>query len=252
VPQQNSRSPLRPLPPTRVSSLVTDKQRRSCNARVGRTLLSDAFDVTFDFALLLLLPLTLLLFLLPILALLFASSRTMPKQTLDRKYEYRRMLPHYQKAGRAIFITFCKANRVPFTTEARDAILQHCLHDHGKRYDLHAAAVMPDHVHLLLTPLRDEDGWPYSLPTILKLLKGTSARSINKLTSSSGSVWQEESFDHVLRSQESFEEKLEYLRQNPVRRGLVKRPEDYKWMWIEQTEWKQDNPCGSDTLVRRS
>ena len=114
------------------------------------------------------------------------------------------------------------------TPEARDAILHHCLYDNGKRYDLRAAVVMPDHVHLLLLPLRDENGWPYSLPMILKQLKGTSARSINKLEGSSGAVWQEESFDHVLRSQESFEEKLEYLRQNPVRGGLVRKPEDYK------------------------
>jgi REP element-mobilizing transposase RayT len=171
---------------------------------VGRTLLSDAFDFEFDLA--------------------FAFDLQMPKQTLERKYEYRRMLPHYQKAGRSVFLTFCKANRIAFSPEARDAILYHCLYDNGKRYDLHAAVVMPDHVHLVLLPLRDEKGWPYSLPTILKLLKGTSARSVNKLLGSSGPVWQEESLDHVLRSQESFEEKLEYLRQNPVRRGLVKRP----------------------------
>jgi hypothetical protein len=77
------------------------------------------------------------------------------------------------------------------------------------------------------------------------MLKGTSARSVNKLLNSSGPVWQEESFDHVLRSQESFEEKLEYIRQNPVRRGLVRKPEDYKWLWLEQQS------CGTDTLVRR-
>jgi REP element-mobilizing transposase RayT len=162
----------------------------------------------------------------------------MPKQTLERKYDYLRMLPHYQKAGRTIFITFCKASRIPFTPEARDAILQHCLHDHATRYDLHAAVVMPDHVHLLLTPLPDKKGWPYSLPAILKQLKGASARTVNKLLHSGGPVWQEESFDHILRSQQSFEEKLEYLRQNPVRRGLVKKPEDYKWLWIDQSAGK--------------
>jgi REP element-mobilizing transposase RayT len=162
----------------------------------------------------------------------------MPNHTLERKYEYHRMLPHYQKVGRSVFVTFCKGNQDAFTPEARDAILQHCLHDNGKRFDLHAAVVMPDHVHLLLTPLRDEKGWPYSLPTILKQLKGTSARSVNKLQGSNGPVWQEESFDHVLRSQESFEEKLEYLSQNPVRRGLVKKPDDYKWLWVEQTAGK--------------
>jgi REP-associated tyrosine transposase len=153
---------------------------------------------------------------------------------LERMYDYRRMLPHHQKAGRALFVTFCKLTPTPFTSDARDAILQHCLNDSGKRYQLHAAIVMPDHVHLLLTPLRDEKGWPYGLPAILKLIKGASARSVNKLLGSNGPVWQEESFDHVLRSQESLEEKLEYIRQNPVRRGLVKRPEDYRWLWVEQ------------------
>ena len=121
---------------------------------------------------------------------------------------------------------------------------------------------MPDHVHLLLTSLRDEAGWPYGLPAILKLIKGASARSINKLLGSGGPVWQEESFDHVLRSQESLAEKLEYIRQNPVRRGLVKRetgrlslalcrarpqmrqaPCGCKPVWVVL--------CGSDTLVRR-
>jgi len=58
--------------------------------------------------------------------------------------------------------------------------------------------------------------------------------NVNKLFGANGPVWQEESFDHVLRSQESLAEKLEYIRQNPVRRGLVKRPEGYRWLWVEQ------------------
>jgi REP element-mobilizing transposase RayT len=153
-------------------------------------------------------------------------------QPLARMYDYRRKMPHYQKAGRSVFVTFCKGNRDPFPPQARDAVLRHCLHDHGRRYELHAAVVMPDHVHLLLLPLRDEKGWPYGLPAILKGLKGASARSVNQLSGSSGSVWQQESFDHVPRTQESFDETLEYIRQNPVRRGLVKIPEDYQWLWV--------------------
>ena len=119
-------------------------------------------------------------------------------------------------------------------------------HDNEERFNLHAAVIMPDHVHLLLTPLRDEHGWPYSLPAILKLIKGTSARSLNKLLDSSGPIWQEESFDQVLRSNESLEKKLEYIRQNPVRRRLVQKPEDYRWLWVESCL------CGADTPVRRS
>ena len=151
---------------------------------------------------------------------------------LAHKYEYRRRMPHYQLASRPNFVTFCKLIRTPFPDAARDLILAHCMHDHGKRIDLEAAVVMPDHVHLLLTPLPDDDGSPYPLPFILQLIKGMSARSVNKLQGSSGPVWQEESFDHVVRSEKSFQEKLEYLRQNPVRRGLVAKPVDYRWLWL--------------------
>ena len=46
-------------------------------------------------------------------------------------------------------------------------------------------------------------------------------------------MWQDESFDHVLRGDESFDETVDYIRQNPVRRRLVERPEDYEWLWID-------------------
>ena len=151
--------------------------------------------------------------------LFIRQSKPMPNPSLDRKYEYRRKLPHDQKAGRALFVTFCRGKRDPFSPEARDAVLRHCLHDHGRRFQLHAAVVVPDHLHILFTPLLDEKGWPYALPSILKLLEEKSARSVNKLTGSRGPVWQEGSLDHVPRSQESLEEKLEYLRQNPVATG---------------------------------
>ncbi len=49
-----------------------------------------------------------------------------------------------------------------------------------------------------------------------------------------GPVWQDESFDHVLRNDESLREKMEYIRQNPVGKGLVTKPEDYPWLWIEE------------------
>ncbi len=98
---------------------------------------------------------------------------------------------------------------------------------------LHVAVIMPDHVHLLFTALRDSEGWTFALPEILKAIKGTSARSINRLSGKFGVVWQDESFDHVLRGDESFSETVEYIRQNPVRAGLVARPEDYEWLWVD-------------------
>src|SRR5262249_44366034 len=153
-----------------------------------------------------------------------------------RTYQYRRRLPHFQKFGRALFVTFCKLSHDPFSDRARDLVLKHCIYEHGRRIDLYAAVIMPDHVHILFTPLRNEEGWPFPIPQILKMIKGTSARDINRLHGSGGPVWQDESFDHVLRSQESLEEKMEYIRMNPVRAGLVYKPGEYRWLWMKPSE----------------
>ena len=163
-----------------------------------------------------------------------------------RRYEYRRYLPHYQKDDRPVFVTFRTRGKIQLASEDRTLALQHCLHDNGRRFHLHAAVIMPDHVHLLFTALRDQQGWTFALPEILKAIKGTSARSINKLYGGFGPVWQGESFDHVMRGDESLRETVEYIRQNPVRKGLVQKPEDYEWLWVE-TEL-----CGASRVFNRS
>jgi len=147
------------------------------------------------------------------------------------KYDYRRILPHIQKDNRPIFVTFATCNRWHLLAEARNLILDSCLQEHGRKVDLHAALVMPDHVHLLFTPLRDEQGWIYSLPDIMRSLKGRAAHNINRALQRSGPVWQEEFFDHVVRCNESLAEKVEYICENPWRAGLVGKEETYPWSW---------------------
>jgi REP element-mobilizing transposase RayT len=148
-------------------------------------------------------------------------------------YEHRRRLPHYQPDDRALLVNFRALSAVTLPPEARALVLRHCLHEHLSRIRLYAAVVMPDHVHLLLTPLRGDQTESYHLPCIMQAIKGSSAHSVNQLLRRSGPVWQEEYFDHVIRSYESLREKIEYIRQNPVRRGLAKVPEDYPWLWAE-------------------
>ncbi len=161
-----------------------------------------------------------------------ARPTRMTQALLREKYDYRRRLPHYQKDDRALFVTFCCGCLDLLPESVRDIVLLHCLHDQGTKAVIHAVVVMPNHVHLLLTPLRDVSGNLYSLVEILQGIKSASAHSLNRALGRSGPVWQEESFDHVLRSEEGLAEKLEYVRENPVRRGLVIRPEDYRWLWV--------------------
>ncbi|HMK23626.1 MAG TPA: hypothetical protein VK466_14930 [Terriglobales bacterium] len=176
------------------------------------------------------------------------------KTALLAKYEYRRRLPHLQKAGAALFVTFCTLRHRALPDLARDIVLEHWLREAGllpfdpcgagaparekpriitPRIRLHAVIVMPDHVHVLLTPLSDHAGWPFPLVDILQCCKSVTAHRINRLLGVAGPVWEEESFDHVLRSDESFAEKCEYIRQNAVQAGLAARGEDYRWLWLE-------------------
>ena len=96
---------------------------------------------------------------------------------------------------------------------------------------LYIAVVMPDHVHMIFLPLENELNQAFSLEEIVGAIKGASVHSVNKLLDRSGQMWQDESFDHVLRNAESLEEKIRYVRENPVRRGLVSTPEEYPWLW---------------------
>jgi len=92
---------------------------------------------------------------------------------------------------------------------------------------------MPDHVHLVLTPLRDDDGL-FSVAEIMQGIKSSSAHQINRALGRAGQVWQHESFDHVPRREEAIEAKVEYVIQNPVRRGLVSKASDYPWLWVKK------------------
>jgi REP-associated tyrosine transposase len=147
------------------------------------------------------------------------------------KYAYWRTLPHIQKSNRPLFVTFSTHKRWYLPSAARDIVLRSCLVQNSKTAELHVAAIMPDHAHLILTPLVGADGWTFSLAEIMKQIKGASAHEINRLLQRKGPVWQDERFDHILRSNQSLAEKVDYICQNPLRAGLVKDGESYPWLW---------------------
>jgi REP element-mobilizing transposase RayT len=149
---------------------------------------------------------------------------------------YRRNLPHYQRAGARLYVTFVTHLRAELPAEARDIVLDHIVFEHGRRLQLHAAVVMPDHVHLLFGALTDDSGATYGLAEILSGIKGASAHRVNQLLGRRGRCWQDESFDHVLRSDEQTRAVGEYICANPVRAGLVEDLDSYRWLWREWVE----------------
>jgi REP element-mobilizing transposase RayT len=115
-------------------------------------------------------------------------------------------------------------------------VLEHCLHEDGHKVWVHGGVVMPDHVHVIMTPLRDAQGRAYGLTEIMNSIKGASAHTVNRELGRRGHVWQAESFDRVLRSRDDLREKVEYICANPVRKGLATDVDSYPWRWREYVE----------------
>ena len=93
--------------------------------------------------------------------------------------------------------------------------------------------VMPDHVHFFASLAIDE---AKPLSTFIGMWKRSTTRRIREHVP--GFLWQSEFFDHVLRNSRSYGEKIEYVRENPVRKGLVTRAEDWPYQGeIEDLRW---------------
>ena len=99
---------------------------------------------------------------------------------------------------------------------------------HQKLCYIYAYSIMPNHLHLLFIP-QEQDGKTISLAEIMKMFKGRTARQVNLILNRSGSLWSREYYDHWVRNSREFVNIVEYIRQNPVKAGLVKEPEDWPW-----------------------
>lgn len=172
---------------------------------------------------------------------------------------YERRLPHWDIVGQPLFVTFRLHGSLPTHRPfapavvarsgkafvAMDRLLDRCaggplylqrqeiaelvvdaLQDGERRfqrYQLLAFVVMPNHVHLLVTPKVAAALW-------LAPLKGFTAYAANGLLARHGQAfWQEESYDHLVRSDAEFERIRAYIEENPVSAGLVSQAGEHPW-----------------------
>jgi REP element-mobilizing transposase RayT len=173
---------------------------------------------------------------------------------------YERNLPHWQPPARKIFITWRLEGSLPskvlqrlsllhfepgkqFLTADRcldgarhgplwlkDPAVAECVEralrrgaDELRVFELNAYVILANHVHLLIAPAAP-------LARITKGIKGASAREANQILHRPGrSFWQDESFDHWIRTPAECERVRNYIHQNPVTAGLLTRPEDWRW-----------------------
>jgi len=179
---------------------------------------------------------------------------------------YRRNLPHWHPENRPIFLTWRLSNSLPASVveQARtaksvcatrippgrrfkilDAILDKAstgpvwlkdplvatkvietLHKGESalnQYSLHSFVVMPNHVHILISPKT-------LLSRITNGIKGVTSRHARSILAlRQKHFWQDESFDHWVRSPEQFDTIRAYIENNPVKAGLAAQPEDWPW-----------------------
>lgn len=121
-------------------------------------------------------------------------------------------------------VTTVPLNREPIFKEsiAADMVLEAILFGRRRRwYYLLYFVIMPDHTHLIIIP-RDKN-----ISECMKSIKGFSARRINSVLDRKGSIWQNGFYGYILDSEEKVLSRMRYIEDNPVRKGMVTRPEGY-------------------------
>ena len=154
-------------------------------------------------------------------------------------------------------------NNLLYKRDIAQYLYQTILSFNKKRYDLICFCIMPNHVHMVFEPLnldfseleresptvdRDSSRFgPWSVKKcdinvaqqfpivtdILRLLKGSTARQCNKMLNRTGSFWQHESYDHVVRNEEELIRIVKYVMDNPVKAKLVENAEEWEWSYCK-------------------
>jgi REP element-mobilizing transposase RayT len=92
-----------------------------------------------------------------------------------------------------------------------------------RNYQLHAYVVMPNHVHLLVTPSGE-------VRSFMAKVKGIAARNANLILGRTGErFWASWSYDHFSRNNENFAKMLNYIAKNPVWAKLAAKSAEYPW-----------------------
>jgi len=142
---------------------------------------------------------------------------------LPQRLKLPHTIPSWVREDAIFFITICctpsGANHL--CSDSVSAVIWESLDFRQKRGDwyVHLWLLMPDHLHALVSfpreahPTRVLAGWKEIIAKKIKI------------------QWQRDFFDHRLRSDESHAEKAHYIRQNPVRKGLVAHAADWKYAW---------------------
>jgi hypothetical protein len=130
---------------------------------------------------------------------------------------------------------------IGLTPAERRIVRDEAVRWHHRAWILHVISEMPDHGHVIATPLEAVPGEWYSLSQIMRRVKGRSSYEINRLRGRRGAVWQDESYDRIIRGSRDFDEKYDYILSNAGVAGLVQPLEEYDGFWCEGFEVRPES-----------
>jgi putative transposase len=133
-------------------------------------------------------------------------------------------LERRHNTGQLHFITVSCYRRQPYLSAPEpknilEQVIERTRQSH--KFALHAYVLMPEHVHLLLSEPEN-----YTLASALRVIKGESSKL---LKGTRKKFWETSYYDFNTFTTGKFIEKVRYIHRNPVARGLVSKPEDYRW-----------------------
>ena len=126
-------------------------------------------------------------------------------------------------------------------TEHEFALLARVLRERRKEHGflLTAWVFLPDHWHAIIYP-----SFPLTISRVLESIKVGATLRINRWRGERGVLLQGRFFDRALRTVREYYEKVEYIHLNPVKAGLVARPEDWKWSSVHDYTGTVQAPAG--------
>lgn len=108
--------------------------------------------------------------------------------------------------------------------EHQQPLIEALHHFEGTRCEMHAYALMPNHAHVLCRPLGE-----HALESLTRSWKRHSGDRIHRRLGRTGSLWQEESFDRLIRDAAHYRQAVRYIAKNPPKAGL-QAPEAVVWL----------------------
>jgi REP element-mobilizing transposase RayT len=166
---------------------------------------------------------------------------------------YRRRLPHWIPDDTILFVTWRLAGSKPgdqagpkwlVDPPVAGMLVDALLYGETARqpYRLHAWVIMPNHVHVVWEPVCE-------LSAITRWLKGRTSRTANQILGRTGMpFWQDESYDHWIRSSKELRALVGYVEENPVRAGLVGAAAEWRWSSAWQEADDKNRSSAPQTL----